>query len=350
VAVYRIDPLHDRRWVEFLERQPRASIFHTPGWLQSLQRTYGYEPLAFTTTPPGADLTDGMAFCRVRSWLSGERLVSLPFADHCDLLFERSEEAYEVLDWLGQHRGSRSYRQIELRPRNGAALGLPHHTPFRAAQQFRLHMLDLRPDLQEITGAFDRDNIQRRLRRVERGDLAYEEGNSPALLKKFYYLQVRTRRRHHIPPQPLQWFSNLLQALGEQARIRVVSCGDRPVASILTLRYKESATFKYGCSDARYHHLAGTPFLLWEAIREAKASHAMTFDMGRSDEDNSGLIAFKSRWGAQDIPLTYWQCPVLAGKMASLHAKGRRLGGYAISLMPDSLLIFLGRTLYRHAG
>jgi hypothetical protein len=40
-----IDPIRDRGWTDLIERHPRASIFHTAGWLDALRRTYGYEPV-----------------------------------------------------------------------------------------------------------------------------------------------------------------------------------------------------------------------------------------------------------------------------------------------------------------
>ena len=40
--VYKIDPLQDRRWAQFLERHHLATLFHSPEWLDALQRTYGY--------------------------------------------------------------------------------------------------------------------------------------------------------------------------------------------------------------------------------------------------------------------------------------------------------------------
>ena len=49
---YQFDPVEDPRWPEFLERHPRACVFHTPGWLEALRRTYGYEPIGYTSSPP----------------------------------------------------------------------------------------------------------------------------------------------------------------------------------------------------------------------------------------------------------------------------------------------------------
>jgi Acetyltransferase (GNAT) domain len=350
MAVYQIDPLSDPRWDAFLARHPHSCVFHTSGWLETLRRTYGYEPFALTTSPPRSELSNGLVFCRVKTFLSGERIVSLPFADHCDPLFERVDDLYSMLEWLSQKLGPGSGKQVELRPRNSDALRLSEHTSFRVGQAFHLHVLDLRPDLEQIANSFHRSNVQRRLRHVAREDLICEEGDSADLLKKFYHLQVLTRRRHQLPPQPLKWFSNLMASLGEGAKIRVVSHAERPVASILTLSYKDSVIYKYGCSDARYHNLAGNSYLLWEAIREAKASNALTFDMGRTDPDNSGLIAFKSHWGTADVPLTYWQYPASSRNPSPLWSKGRRAGGYVASMLPDFLLVLLGRVLYKHMG
>ena len=82
MAVFCTNPLNDARWPEFLERHPDASIFHTRAWLEALYRTYGYEPVAYTTSGPASDLTDAIVFCKVDSWLTGKRLVSLPFFEH----------------------------------------------------------------------------------------------------------------------------------------------------------------------------------------------------------------------------------------------------------------------------
>src|SRR3989442_10500693 len=83
VKVNRVDPLCDPRWGRFLQKHPRASVFHTPAWLEALRRTYGYEPVVYTTTPPGIELTNGMVLCLGYSPITGRRGVSLPFSDHC---------------------------------------------------------------------------------------------------------------------------------------------------------------------------------------------------------------------------------------------------------------------------
>ena len=121
-----------------------------------------------------------------------------------------------------------------------------------------------------------------------------------------------TRRRHQVPPQPIAWFRNLLECMGDRFRICLASKDDEPVAGIVLLRHRDTLVYKYGASDARFHSLGAMPFLFWNAIREAKASGIRWLDLGRSDSDNAGLITFKDRLGADRSTLTYVRYPAPA--------------------------------------
>src|SRR6266404_8042845 len=95
-----INPLADNRWDELVARHSRASVFHQRGWLEALQRTYNYQPQVVTNAGAGAQLSGGLALCRVSSWITGARLVSVPFADHCEPLFSDLGEFQESIKWL----------------------------------------------------------------------------------------------------------------------------------------------------------------------------------------------------------------------------------------------------------
>ena len=137
-----LDPLTDTRWDDLLERHPRASVFHSRGWLEALRRTYGYEPIVLTTSEPGP-LANGLALCRVRTWLS-RRLVSLPFSDHCDPLFEAPDDMSAVLGFLAGEVGKGRWSSLELRPRSVVPSGLAK------GRMYCLHTLDLTPSAEHI--------------------------------------------------------------------------------------------------------------------------------------------------------------------------------------------------------
>ena len=111
MTVFQLDPLTDKRWPELLRQHPRASVFHTQGWLEALRRTYGYTPILFATSPPDEALANGMVFCKVDSWVTGKRLVSLPFSDHSEPQVNNEKELLAILGSLSQPPA----RALELR-------------------------------------------------------------------------------------------------------------------------------------------------------------------------------------------------------------------------------------------
>jgi hypothetical protein len=330
---YWIDPLKDSRWAEFVERHPHSSIFHTPAWLGALRRTYGFEPVAITSSPPGTELTSGIPFCRVRSILTGNRLVSLPFSDHCRPLAS-PEELPGLLEAVRETLALDRLKYAELRPRDEPAL-----PGFTCSQRYLFHMLDLRPSLNEIFHKFHADCVRRKIRRAAREGLTVDAGRSDALLHDFYTLQVETRRRHGLPPQPRRWFSNLVAAMGEKATVRVARADGRAIAAILMLRHKQIDVYKYGCSRAEDNNRGGMQLILWKAIEDAKACGMQEMDLGRGDFEDEGLAHFKERWGAERQELSYFRYPAAAHRKISIPFLGR---------LPKPVLIAAGRLLYRH--
>jgi hypothetical protein len=327
-------------------KHARASVFHTPAWLEALRRTYAYESFAFTTCAPNSELQDGVVFCCIDSILTGRRLVSVPFSDHCEPLVDDPERLQHLLASLHDNPGTQRFRYVEMRP---VSSPLEAARGFEKANTFWFHKIDLDLNLQELFRRFHRDGVQRKVLRAERENLSYQNGRSETLLKNFYDLLLLTRRRQQLPPQPLNWFRNLIDCLGDSLTIRVACKNGRPVASILTLHYRDVVVYKYGCSDATQNHLGGTQLLFWRAIEEAKADGAREFDLGRSDCDNLGLITFKDRLGSARSVLTYWRYPGRApGKRQS--AWVMRMSRWILANMPDALLTATGQVIYRHLG
>ncbi|MDH3601350.1 MAG: GNAT family N-acetyltransferase [Candidatus Tectomicrobia bacterium] len=347
MTTYRIDPLSDARWSQFLDRHPDASIFHTPGWLKALYRTYGFEPVVYTTSGPGQDLTNGVPFCRINSWLTGQRLISLPFADHCQPLVDQPEVLQDVLRTLENDCKTAQWKYIQLRPLRVDGDLIERHTHFGGTSDEFFHAMPLGIDEQDLFRGLHKSCVQRPIRRAAREGFTYEEGISEALLAKFYQLLVMTRRRHQIPPQPIIWFRNLIDCLGDRLKIRVASKDGKPIASIITLSYQKSVVYKYGCSDPKHYNLGGMIALLWQAIQEAKKQGADYFDLGRSARSNTGLVEFKDRWGASRSPLTYYKYPMMRGSPTTEGWK-MHLANHIFSRLPDRILTAAGNVLYRH--
>jgi hypothetical protein len=341
--MYLIDPLKDSRWSRLVEQHPAACSFHTVGWLRALADTYGYSPVAITSSSPDSEhLSDGLPFCHVKSIFTGNRVVSLPFSDHCDPIGCTTH-----FEFATEHLRSRDEKFVEFRPLSQ----VPQSTgPAQASSTFWRHWLDLSPSIEKIFSGLHKDSVQRKIRRAEREGLRYEESRSAEILSKFYGLLLRTRRRHGIPPQPIQWFRNLLECMGECITVRMALKDSVPVASILSLKHRNSVIYKYGCSDDRYHAMGGMPFLFWRLIEDAKSQGIPVLDFGRSDLDNAGLIRFKDQWGTQKAGLTYYRLPLAEPRRAGKLTFARATAKQIIAHLPDSMLQITGKLLYRHIG
>src|SRR5580704_825189 len=176
MRVYELDPTQDLRWARFVDKYPRASVFHTVAWLEALRRTYGYEPVVFTTSPPTSELKNGLVFCRVKSWLTGRRLVSLPFSDHCEPLCDSAEDMNFLIRHLQTTLELQGWKYLELRPINGNFGQTGDGMRFLPVARYFLHTLSLHPDLNDLFRSLDKDSVQRRIQRAMQAGLVEKCG------------------------------------------------------------------------------------------------------------------------------------------------------------------------------
>jgi CelD/BcsL family acetyltransferase involved in cellulose biosynthesis len=350
-SLYSFSPLRDDRWDAFVEQHPRASVFHTSAWLEALHRTYGYAPIAYTTSAPTESLDNAVVFCRVESWLTGRRLVSLPFSDHCEPLMDAEAVSGDLSPLVARELGENHWRYVEFRPLEP----IPVEGPFSQWKiEYAFHELDLTPSLDVIFHNFHKSSIQRKIKRAVRENLRYREGSNPELLDHFYRLFQLTRRRHKLPPQPRKWFEHLAKCFGSALKVRVAYNTHQAVAAMITIRHRKTLVYKYGCSDSRFNNLGSMHLLYWQAIQDGKNQALHSFDFGRTDRDQHGLITFKNRWGAKESRLTYLRCSaheaathffdLPAGNLTAQAAKS------LMSYFPARIVSRIGQLLYGHVG
>jgi len=351
MTVHQIDPLRDPRWARLVESHPAATVFHTIGWLEALRRTYDYESVVLTTSASGEPLENGMVLCKVSSWLTGKRLVSLPFSDHCQPLTDDPAVLDAFLKYLEGEVGNKHFKYAELRPLTAFDPAIETAAHVSIDSSFCMHLLDLRPPEDTLFKSFHKNHIQRKIARAKKEDLKIESGRAAKLIDDFFRLMVITRRRHGVPPQPIAWFRNLAECLGEQAVIRVAYKGGIPVASIFTLVCKKKMVYKYGCSDGAFNAMGGTPYLFWHAIQEARNQDIEQFDFGRSDIKNEGLVNFKDHWGTTRTNLHYYRYPFSPSTEAPRSKSWKKkMAEQFYGRLPNACLALLGKLLYRHAG
>ncbi len=336
----------DPRWDHLVASHPQASVFHRTGWLRALAKTYGYRPVVVTSAPPGQQLSDGVAFCEIRSWITGSRLVSLPFSDHSQPLLNENFDLLDLPKWLQTARSRFRWKYVELRPVSARP---EWDRVFETGQSFWLHTLSLEPRIEQLFSNTHKSSIQRRIRHAETEQLEYVQGASGELIDHFFDLLVTTRKRHRLLPQPKSWFWNLMNEMSGDAEIRLVRKSGIPIAAILTLLHRGTVVYKYGCSDHRFHHLAGMPFLFWKLIEESKSQGLERIDFGRTDFENKGLVEFKDRLGTTRTIISYLRYPQNHKTKPAQLSEGS-VTRNLFAILPRVLSSGLGRLVYPHIG
>jgi len=234
-CLHEVAPLRDPRWQDLVQRHSGESVFHSVGWLRALQLTYGYEPVVFSTSPPAKELSNGFAFCRVRSWLTGNRIVSLPFSDRCAPLCEAEDQFEVLLLELQKPKLSEQWKYVELRPAGHRFGSKVQKVGFKPTASYILHHIDLELSNPMIFMGLHKNCVQRRILHAERVGVVELCGMSEKLLRDFYRLMVRTRGRHGLAPAPYVWYKNVCECLGDVADLRVAYKNDVPIAALLIL-------------------------------------------------------------------------------------------------------------------
>lgn len=276
-------------------------------------------------------------------------MVSLPFSDHCEPLIDSPEELGFFLDCLQAEMEHQEWKYLEVRPVDGSFNPNEREGSFRATEQYYLHGLSLRSEIGDIFQSFHKDSVQRSICGAERAGLVCERGSSDRLLKDFYRLRLLTRSRYQLPPQPYAWFRNLVDSMDRSLEIRVAYQEHLPIAAILTLRFRDTIYYKYGCADPKFQNLGAIAFLLWGAIRDSKTAGAEKFDLGRSQVDDNGLITFKDHWAGGHTEMVYWRYPGQAPRATNGSWK-RKAVKHLFVHMPHRFLALTGKLVYRHLG
>lgn len=339
-------PPTDQRWMKFINVHPRSSIFHHPAWIKSLSETYGYASSVPALLNPSGEIVAGLPLMDVSSWLTGRRWISLPFSDHCEPLIADDVFAHELFNYIVHLQGKRSIQSIEIR----APITARHHVQFSDHQV--LHQLTLHPDPGKIFNQFHRTSVRQRISQARREGLEIRKAKDQRDLSTFYRLQLKTRRRLGIPVQPKRFFQTLWKRIIKPGLgyILLVYKQDLPIAGGLFLTFRSTVTYKYAASDHHYWRYKPNHFLLWDSIREACLSGYSTFDLGKSDLDDTGLRYFKNGWGTQESKLVYSFLTSSKGSNTKsvLNEQIFQIAKTVIRVLPPLFCRMMGELLYKH--
>ncbi len=337
LAELRIEPLSEAlpRWRNLLAMMPGATLYHREPWLRALERAYRLK-LSVATLSAGRDIVAGCVFAR-SALPFGSRMVSLPFSDLCPPLCADDEARELLLDKLAERPPA---PRLEIRGVEGSAR-------WQSAGCFNHWALDLSRPAASVTREMSR-NLRSNAKRAAACGVMVEKGSSPEHVRRFYRLQLETRRRLGVPPQPLGFFMAVHDEFAPEGNVELwfaVSAGC-DVAALFVLRDGAALHCKWSARGA--NGIQGATHLLNIALVEEYAGRASILDLGRTDTRNEGLVRFKKELGARPLALPYAYFPKAPHNRSSevMGPLGRAVSRLWRHL-PEPLTRVVGASLYR---
>ncbi len=335
-----------------MENHPFGWVTHLSAWKRVLESTFPHmrgHYLALLDRK--GEIQAGLPLFEVRSPITGNRLVSIPFATLCDPLVTQHED-FEV---LMQHAKSLLHSigggSLELRTHHSSPL--VYDKDLNPRFLYKCHYLDLTLPLDEVFHSFHRHGVRYMINKAKRYHFELGMVEKHADVREFYNLYLSTRSRLGLPPQPYSFFIELWRQLRPRQAILILLARveEKPVAGLMLFRFRNRMSAETVGLKESYKDRAPYFYLFWEAIKLAREQGYKVFDMGRTALDNHGLMTFKNRWGTKvvDLPQYYMfngkkpnRKPLLPSYIPLL----RRI----CSRLPMPVFELLGRACYRHMG
>lgn len=343
-------------WDDFVIQHPRGLVYHLSAWKQMLETAFGHIRGQFLVLRDEfGKIKAGLPVYTVKSWLLGNRLVSVPFATMCDPLISTKEE-FDLL-WPEIENASVKHksRRIEIRTRHTSLHCLP--VSLTASMRYKHHYLPLNKSTDELFLSFNKSNICRAINKAKREGVVFEERKDEKSLRLFHTFLVATRWKHLLPPMPFALFNAMYRSLSPAhiALYLAIHAG-KPVGGILVSKFKNLWTSEYS-GEVIDSTRGVSPLIYWETIQLAKKNGATDFSFGRTSLDNTGLLIHKRRWATIEEDLTDFVSPpnvVSASDNESSkfnsHAKYYTAARLLMRYTPQVVQKLIGDFSYRHLG
>jgi len=341
------------QWDEFVQAHPNGCVFHLSLWKKVLENSFQHIQghIAAVVDSQSGKIFAGIPVYFVKSWLTGNRLVSIPFASMLDPLVLDSGEMTQVFSKILELKEQLGASSVEIRMARSE--NPPTKDNICISSDYEHHVLSLDTDLSETMGKMKR-RVRRIVKKLPECALDLKIAGRETDLQEFYQLLCLSRKRLGLPPIPYRFFKFQWDILHPKnfSTVLVAEHEGRPIASLLVLKYRNTLSLEYLGENTRYRKLNPVHFLYWEAIKMAHREGLKKVSFGRTAKSNIGLITFKKNWGTERLNSKEIYCAASCSKYVRRNDSSwqYKLIQNMTKHSPMSVAKMIGSFCYRHMG
>ena len=286
-------------WDAFVARAEGGSFCHLAGWREILSDVLGAECLYRVVTDGGGEWQGVLPLVRVKSWIFGHYLVSLPFLNHGGPLGSPAARRRLVGEAVTEARRS-GVDLLELRTRDARGRG---DLDLPVSSRKITVLLPLPPSSDELFTSLH-SKVRNQIRRPMKEGLTARFG--PDQREPFYEVFARTMRDLGTPVLPRALFDRLVVAFPDLVVFGVVYRGDQPLAGGCGFVWREEFEMTWAGALRDSRTLGANMLLYWAFMEQMIARGVRVFNFGRCTP-GGGTHHFKRQWGGTDLPLPWCQ-------------------------------------------
>jgi serine/alanine adding enzyme len=286
------------QWDRALERFPDVPYSLLYGWRRVYEEGLRL-PTCYLLAEEAGEVAGVCPLVLMKGFGPGrpDFFISLPYQTRSGLWARHPEAREGMLQAVGQLARERRVGTVELRELDHPGAG---EVPLN-----REHV-EMVLELPAAWKTYERQIAPRvrQMRRARSLGLTVRQGRDEKLLSDFYRVFSLRMRDLLFPVYPLSFFRKILEVFPDRSRLVLVYKGDRPLAGMLRLEFRDTVSAPYVAALQGTQEEYPNQLLYFEAIQQAWEGGARFFNFCRSQVD-SGTYRFKRQWQARPRPLQY---------------------------------------------
>lgn len=340
-----IDVLQDPSWDTAVAGSD-GELFLSRRWMQSLSQAFGFGFQAVVVRDESEAIVGGLPFVRLDD-IRGKRTVVLPFSDYTMPVVSGAapwETLIQPLIDLGDP-------VIVQTSADGVVADDPR---FKVELETVRHSIALDADFDELMARCGQQP-RRHIRKAAAAGLTFRLADSLDDVRAFFDLHLGVRKyKHRLLCQPFSLFESLWKNFLSEGDggLMLGFDGDVVAGGCLLLEAGDTLYYKYSASHPAYRAKGVSHAAVAESMALGLSKGLVSLDMGRSDLDQPGLIAFKRRFGASQSALTKFCYKPPGGIPGTAQAAGVLLSElttlFSDERVDDELTERAGELMYRY--
>lgn len=292
-------------WDAYVHSHPAGTLYHGTAWKRVLEGAFSQirGRIMVLEEPDSRRICGGLPVYEVTSRWLGTRWISAPFASYVDPLVDANQSFREILFFLRNEFFKSPAKTLEIKLNGGFAE--EGCRGYQCNTSYFLHVIQLDSPVDDVLKRCSKTAVQHMVRKGRQGGVKVRSSCQFDDLNDFYQIYKATRKRLCLPATPYRFFRAIHDELMPMVgRIFLAELDGRPVATALTLLDQRNLTIEYAGDLAPFRKSGCNQVLYWEIIRYARSVGCSTVGLGRTFQDNYGLLEYKRRWKPRESRLT----------------------------------------------